>query len=160
MIVVLMGVTGSGKSTVGRLLARQLGWRFLEGDDFHSAANVEKLKRGEPLSDADRKPWLEAIRQSIDAAIARSENAVIACSALKDSYRRMLEIPGQVVFVYLKASVALVQERLKRRVGHFMNSRLIQSQFDSLEEPGAALQVDAGSTADAIVQVIRGKLAV
>jgi gluconokinase len=160
MIVVLMGVTGSGKSTVGRLLARQLDWSFLEGDDFHSAANVEKLKRGEPLSDADRKPWLKAIRQSIDAAIARNENAVIACSALKDSYRRMLELPGEVVFVYLKVSVALIQERLKRRVGHFMNPNLIQSQFDALEEPRTALQVDAGSTAAEIVRVIRDKLAI
>jgi len=160
MIVVLMGVTGSGKSTVGRLLARQLGWSFIEGDDFHSAANVEKLKRGEPLNDADRKPWLEAIRRSIDAAIARNENAVIACSALKGSYRSMLEVPGQVIFVYLKASVALIQERLRRRVGHFMNPNLIQSQFDALEEPSTAIGVDAGSTAEEIAQAIRRKLAI
>lgn len=160
MIVVLMGVSGSGKTTIGRLLALQLGWRFLEGDDFHSAKNVEKLKQGEPLSDADRKPWLEALRQSIDAAVARNENAVMACSALKDSYRRMLEIPGEVVFVYLKASLTLIQERLKRRVGHFMNPHLVQSQFDTLEEPGTALQIDAGSTPAEIVQVIRDKLSI
>ncbi|MET0503583.1 MAG: gluconokinase [Candidatus Binatia bacterium] len=160
MIVVLMGVTGSGKSTVGRLLARQLGWNFLEGDDFHSAENLAKLKRGEPLSDADRQPWLETVRRSIDEAVGRNENAVIACSALKDSYRSMLEIPGQVVFVYLKASLPLIQERLKRRVGHFMNPNLIQSQFDALEEPGTVLQIDAGLAPAAILEVIRNKLAI
>jgi gluconokinase len=160
MIIVLMGVTGSGKTTVGKLLARQLGWSFFEGDDFHSPENVKKLRRGEPLSDEDRKPWLEAIRETIRAAIDRGENAVIACSALKESYRKVLQISGQVSFVYLKASVALIQERLKNRVGHFMNPNLIESQFDTLEEPKGTLQVDAHSPPDAIVQLIRSKLSV
>ena len=160
MIIVLMGVTGSGKTTVGKLLARQLGWSFFEGDDFHSPENVKKLRRGEPLSDEDRKPWLEAIRETIRAAIDRGENAVIACSALKESYRRVLQINGRVSFVYLKASIALIQERLKNRVGHFMNPNLIESQFDTLEEPTGTLQVDAHSPPDAIVQLIRNKLSV
>jgi gluconokinase len=160
MIIVLMGVTGSGKSTVGNLLAQQLGWRFFEGDDFHSPDNIQKLRRGEPLSDEDRKPWLEAIREAIRAAIDRGENAVIACSALKKSYRKVLQIDGQVSFVYLKASIALIQERLKNRVGHFMNPSLIQSQFATLEEPGEGLQIDAGLSPDEIVQVIRNKFSI
>jgi gluconokinase len=160
MIIVLMGVTGSGKSTVGNLLAQQLGWRFFEGDDFHSPDNIQKLRRGEPLSDEDRKPWLEAIREAIRTAIDRGENAVIACSALKKSYRKVLQIDGQVSFVYLKASIALIQERLKNRVGHFMNPSLIQSQFATLEEPGEGLQIDAGLSPAEIVQVIRNKFSI
>jgi len=160
MIIVLMGVTASGKSTVGKLLARQIGWSFFEGDDFHSAGNIEKLRRGEPLNDEDRRPWLHAIREVIHEAIDRGENAVIACSALKTSYRSMLQIKGQVSFVYLKAGIALIQERLENRVGHFMNPQLLQSQFDTLEEPKEALQVDAGSTPAEIVQAIRNGLSV
>jgi gluconokinase len=160
MIIVLMGVTASGKSTVGKLLAEQLGWSFLEGDNFHSAENIEKLRRGQPLNDQDRRPWLEAIREAIGQAIGRGESAVIACSALKDSYRRMLEVGGQVAFVYLKASVPLIEKRLKNRVGHFMNPRLLQSQFDTLEEPKDALQVDAGSSPANIVEAIRRGLSV
>src|SRR5262245_62330949 len=103
MIIVLMGVTGSGKSTVGKLLASQLGWKFVEGDDFHSPKNIEKMRRGEPLNDADRRPWLEAIREGIRTTIDRGEDAIIACSALKASYRKMLQVRGQVSFGYLKA---------------------------------------------------------
>lgn len=160
MIIVLMGVTGSGKSTVGKLLASQLSWRFFEGDDFHSPKNIEKLRRGEPLNDGDRRPWLEAIREVIRATIDGGQNAVIACSALKESYRKLLQIREQVSFVYLKAGVTLVQDRLKNRVGHFMNPDLVQSQFDTLEEPEQALQIDAGSSPDEIVQVIRTRLSV
>lgn len=158
MVIVLMGVTGSGKSTVGELLAQQLGWSFYEGDDFHSRKNIEKMRRGEPLNDADRGPWLEAMRESIHAAIDRAENAVIACSALKEPYRKTLQVSEQVVFVYLKATVPLIQERLKERTGHFMNPRLIQSQFDMLEEPQDALQIDAGSAPGEIVRIIRDRL--
>ena len=160
MIIVLMGVTGSGKSTVGKLLASQLGWKFFEGDDFHSPTNIEKMRRGEPLDDADRGPWLEAIREVIRAAIDRGENAVIACSALKQSYRKLLQIREEVTFVYLKASIALIQDRLNNRVGHFMNPDLVQSQFDTLEAPEDALQIDAGSTPAEIVQLIRNRLSV
>jgi len=160
MIIVLMGVTGSGKSTSGRLLARRLHWKFLEGDDFHPRANIEKMRRGVPLNDLDRRPWLKAIRESIRMAIDRAENAVIACSALKESYRRMLQIRGKVIFVFLKADRPLIRKRLKKRTGHFMNPALIESQFDALEEPKGALQVDAGLTPAAIVQRIRHQLSV
>jgi len=112
------------------------------------------------LSDENRKPWLEAIREAIRAAINEDESAVIACSALKKSYRKVLQIDGQVSFVYLKASIALIQERLKNRVGHFMNPSLIQSQFATLEEPGEGLQIDAGLSPAEIVQVIRNKFSI
>ncbi len=158
MIIVLMGVTGSGKSTVGKLLAQQLGWKFFEGDDFHSPANIEKMRRGMPLNDDDRRPWLEAIRESIRKMIERSENAVIACSALKHSYRQMLRITGEVVFVYLKANIDTVRERLRNRTGHFMNPDLIQSQFDTLEESEQALRVDASLPPGEIVRRIRTQL--
>jgi gluconokinase len=160
MIILLMGVTASGKTTVGKQLALELGWRFLEGDDFHSPENIKKLRQGMPLNDEDRKPWLEAIRETIRATLARGENAVIACSALKETYRRMLRVSEQVIFVYLKATIPLIQERLRRRVGHFMNPNLIQSQFDTLEEPEDALQIDAGLTPAEIVRIIRNKLSV
>ena len=160
MIIVLMGVTGSGKSTVGKLLAQQLGWKFFEGDDFHSPANIEKMRRGMPLSDDDRRPWLEAIRESIRQMVERSENALIACSALKHSYRQMLRITGEVVFVYLKANIDIVRERLKNRTGHFMNPNLIQSQFDTLEESEQALRVDASLPPGEIVRRIRTQLQV
>lgn len=158
MIIVLMGVTGSGKSTVGKLLAQQLGWKFFDGDDFHSPANIEKMRRGMPLNDDDRRPWLEAIRESIRQMVERSENAVIACSALKHSYRQMLRIAGEVVFVYLKANIDIVRERLKNRTGHFMNPDLIQSQFDTLEESEQALRVDASLPPGEIVRRIRTQL--
>ena len=158
MIIVLMGVTGSGKSTVGKLLAQQLGWKFFDGDDFHSSANIEKMRRGMPLNDDDRRPWLEAIRESIRQMVERSENAVIACSALKHSYRQMLRIAGEVVFVYLKANIDTVRERLRNRTGHFMNPDLIQSQFDTLEESEQALRVDASLAPGEIVRRIRTQL--
>lgn len=158
MIIVLIGVTGSGKSTVGKLLATQLQWKFHEGDDLHPQPNIEKLRRGVPLGDDDRMPWLAAIRQTIRAAVDRGENAVIASSALKDSYRRLLQIGPEVVFVYLKAKVDLIRERLKHRTGHFMNPDLIQSQFDALQEPDGVLQINADLTPEEIVRIIRTRL--
>ena len=160
MIIVLIGVTGSGKSTVGRLLAQRLGWKFYEGDYLHPAANLQKMRRGLPLTDEDRKPWLKAIQNAIRAAIEKRENAVIACSALKESYRNMLRVDGEVVFVYLKADSPLIQQRLKKRIGHFMNPVLIQSQFDTLEEPTQAVQIDAALPTAEIVQLIRDQLAI
>ena len=158
MIIVITGVTASGKTTIGKLLAIELDWKFYEGDNFHPLRNIEKLRRGEPLDDQDRLPWLTAIRDNIRSAIDRGENAVIACSALKESYRRMLRISPDVILVHLEANPELVEKRSKQRPGHFMNPVLLRSQFETLEEPEAALQIDAGLAPGEIVGVIRSRL--
>ncbi len=155
-IVVVMGVTGSGKTTVGRLLAADLGWTFVEGDDFHPPANVAKMRRGEPLDDDDRAPWLEALRHRIDELVAGGESAVVACSALKQAYRAVLaDDRPEVTFVYLKAPRGLIDERLRHRVGHFMPPALLASQLDTLEEPVGSLIVDAAPPPAAVVAAIR-----
>jgi gluconokinase len=160
MVIIIMGVTGSGKSTVGSLLAQQLGWKFYEGDDFHPAANLQKMTRGVPLNDEDRKPWLNAIVKSIRTSVGNRENVVIACSALKESYRKILQTEGEVVFVYLKANPSLIRQRLAKRRSHFMNPILVRSQFDTLEEPKEALQIDASLSPAKIVQSIRDRLSI
>jgi gluconokinase len=155
MVIVLMGVTASGKTTVGRLLARRLGWTFFEGDDFHSPSSIEKMKQGIPLNDADRGPWLKAIREAIRSRLEQGENAVIVCSALKRSYRRMLQVNSKVVFVYLKSDIELIRRRSQLRTAHFMNPGLVKSQFEALEEPQSGLTVDASLSPPEIVRLIR-----
>jgi gluconokinase len=150
-----MGVAGSGKSTVGRLLAERLGWPFLDGDDFHPPENVEKMRRGIPLTDADRLPWLERL-----AELTRQNggSAVLACSALKESYRRILSGGDpRVRFVYLRADPALLAARLERRKAHFFTRALLESQLATLEEPtpaSTAIAVDASRPAETVVQDI------
>lgn len=160
MIVVLMGVSGSGKTTVGRLLAESLNWRFLDADDYHPAANVEKMRRAIPLTDDDRRPWLETLRQVIDDAGDRGENVVLACSALKHTYQDYLrqDIPGQVRYVYLSGSEELIRGRLAARTGHFMNPALLHSQFETLEPPEDAVTVDVAPPPEAIAAEIRRRL--
>lgn len=162
MIVVLMGVSGSGKTTVGKLLAEQLGWSFVEADDYHPAGNVEKMHRGEPLTDADRRPWLDKLRQRIDAAYAQGENVVLACSALKHAYQEYLEQhePESVRYVYLHGSEDLIRQRLAARKGHFMNPSLLHSQFEILEAPGDAIRVEINAAPEMIVAEIRKNLGV
>lgn len=154
MVVVLMGVAGSGKTTVGRLLASRTGATFYDADDFHPEANVEKMRRGVPLTDADRRPWLEALRALVAACLARGERAVLACSALKEEYRERLHVDGRVKFVYLKGDYSLIEERLRNRRGHFMRPQLLESQFDALEEPARALHVDVSAPPEEIVRRI------
>lgn len=160
MIIVLMGVTGVGKTTVGRLLALELGWTFYDADDFHPPANVEKMRRGEPLTDNDRVPWLEKLRDLLRGMLQAQSNAVLACSALKSAYREYLIIDEQVQLVYLKAEYSLIQERLDQRKGHYMNPSLLQSQFATLEEPHQAIAVDVAASPAEIVRDIRTRLGI
>jgi gluconokinase len=138
VIVILFGVSGAGKTTLGQLLADELGWKFHEGDDFHSQANIDKMHAGVSLTDEDRQPWLESLRELIERCLAARQYAVVACSALKKSYRSYLRVNEEVKFVYLRGSYELVADQLRQRRGHFMNPELLRSQFDTLEEPEAA----------------------
>ena len=160
MIIVLMGVTGSGKTTVGRLLAADLGWTYADADDFHSELNIEKMNGGIPLNDADRKPWLESLGKLVRDCLIRSENAVLACSALKESYREFLLLDEQVRLVYLKGDYRVIRERLAARRGHYMDPALLDSQFETLEEPSECLRVDAASEPHAIIRTIRNGLSI
>jgi gluconokinase len=160
-MIIIFGVSGAGKTTVGKLLARQLGWQFLEADDFHPAANIEKMRSGRPLTDEDRWPWLDCLREQIKRLLATGENAVLACSALKRAYRDRLRVSDEVKFVFLRGDYALVEKQLHSRRGHFMNAALLQSQFDDLEEPQTdehALTVALGRASEDIVEEIEAKL--
>jgi gluconokinase len=160
MVIVLMGVSGSGKTTIGKILADQLGWTFVEADDYHPAANIEKMRRGTPLNDDDRRPWLDALRHRVDETCARGQNVVLACSALKHAYQDYLERddPSCVHYVYLKGSEDLIRNRLKERKGHFMNPTLLHSQMETLEPPADAIQVDVSPAPAEIAENIRRKL--
>lgn len=161
-IIVLMGPAGVGKTTVGERLANSLGWPFLDADGFHSPPNVERMRRGIGLTDADRAPWLRAMHDAIRDLHARGESVVLACSALKEQYRRALVPNGiskDVRFVYLRAPEALLRERLAHRSGHYAGPSLLASQLATLEEPRDALWIDSSSEPSEIVHRIRRDLA-
>jgi gluconokinase len=160
MVIVLMGVAASGKTTVGRMLAEELGWTFYDADDFHPRANVEKMSRGVPLDDEDRRPWLETLRELIKECLSLGREAVLACSALKESYRDMLLIDERVRLAYLDAERELIRERLSERSDHFMKARMLDSQFAALEEPEASTHYDASRQPAELVREIRERLGV
>jgi gluconokinase len=152
-----MGVVGSGKTTIGELLTHKLGWQFADADDFHSPENINKIHNGIPLNDADRAPWLAALHDAIQQWISKRENVVLACSALKDSYRDQLRA-AQVKFVYLKGDYDLILKRLGSRHGHFASASILKSQLVDLEEPHDALIVAIDKSPQEIVAEILQKL--
>jgi gluconokinase len=166
MVILVMGIEGTGKTTVGKLLAEHLHWVFADADDFHPAANKEKMKQGIALTDADRAPWLAAIREQIWRWIAAGKNGVITCSALKQSYRDELLSPpaavdgsaDQIETVYLHGTYELIAQRLRQRQGHFAGEALLASQFATLEEPHDAISIDVDQTPEQIVDEIMHRL--
>jgi gluconokinase len=154
-----MGPAGSGKTTVGKLLAAQLKWEFADADNFHSPANIEKMSHGFPLHDEDRIPWLHSIREAMLQWDAESKNVVLACSALKRSYRKLLQVNSNVELVYLKGSYDLLRERLRSRTGHYAGEQILAGQFADLEEPADAIVIDAAQSPEQIVAEIRKRLA-
>ncbi len=159
MVVLIMGVAGSGKTTIGRALADTLGWSFRDADEFHPAANVAKMSAGQPLTDADRAPWLAAIRAHIDDHLARGANTVVTCSALRERYRAALGAdPTRVKLVYLTGDPALLAARIAGRRDHFMKPEMLASQLAALEAPRDALTVDIAHPPATIVAQIRRAL--
>jgi gluconokinase len=163
VVIIVMGAAGAGKTTIGRALAAELGWPFIEGDDRHPAANVEKIRAGQPLTDADRAPWLAALHATIARAVDRREPLVMACSALKRRYREILRGNCRGVrFVFLNAARSELASRLTSRAGHFAGVSILDSQLATLEEPSAeeALTIDATLTPGPIVAGVRTEFGV
>ena len=155
MIIIVMGVAGSGKTTIGSRLAGELEWKFYDADDFHSESNRAKMSLGIALTDADRAGWLITLKELIAENIQQNTSAVLACSALKDSYRNTLKVDQQVKFIYLKGTYEQIKIRLNKRIGHFMSAGMLDSQFDTLEEPQNTLTIDIAHTPQEIISIIR-----
>jgi len=161
VVVIIFGVSGAGKTTLGKLLARELGWAFYEADDFHSPDNVEKMHAGISLTNEDRWPWLESLCELVKRSLAAGENAILACSALKKTYRDCLQVSADVRFVYLRGGYELIANQLRHRRGHFMNPALLQSQFADLEEPRpteGAIVIELGRSPNELVGEIKSRL--
>ena len=159
MFYVIMGVSGTGKSTIGKLLSDRTGWSFYDADDFHPQINVDKMNRGIALSDRDRLPWLEELQKLISRHLASKRNGILACSALKAQYREVLRNQqDDVIFIYLRGDYDCIQNRIKQRRGHFMSADLLQSQFDTLEEPEDAIVVDVSLSPEEIVTEILSRI--
>ena len=159
MIVVLAGVSGVGKTTVGKILAQRLGWEFLDADDLHSASNIEKMRSGKPLTDEDRLEWLAAVRQVIAEFIEKDEHALIACSALRRSYRKMISVDKRVLIFILSADIETVRRRIESRSEHFMPVGLLESQFETLEIGSSERVIDASPELGEKVVAIEAELA-
>ena len=158
MIIAIIGVAGSGKTTIGTMLADAMNCPFLDGDSLHSKENIDKMSHGIPLTDADRAPWLAAIHARILDRFERGQDLVVGCSALKQRYRTVLADGVPITWVYLKGSFELIRSRLKHRSGHFMKADMLASQFDALEEPSDALVIDVSAPPSVIVERILSQL--
>jgi gluconokinase len=158
MVIVVLGVAGSGKTTVGTMLADALHCQYLEGDSLHSPENIDRMTRGIPLTDSDRGPWLSAIHARMRDFFDRGQDLVVGCSALNEKYRQVLARGMAIRWVYLKASPALIRSRLSDRKDHFMKVDMLESQFDALEAPSEAIVVDAGEPPTAIVDRVVSQL--
>ena len=159
MTFIVMGVAGCGKSTVGKLLADTLGWKYIEGDEYHPEENVKKMSSGIPLNDDDRYGWLVSLRTEIEKAKVKGESIVLGCSALKEKYRAILrKNDDDITFVFLKGSFEIIQQRLEKRAHHFMKAGMLQSQFDALEEPADALVCEVTMTPEEIVHHVLNKM--
>jgi gluconokinase len=158
VIILIMGVAGAGKTTIGQELAHALGWRMVDADSLHPPQNVAKMHAGIPLTDADRKPWLDEVARQIRVSVNDGQNCVFACSALKESYRRMLTVSPEVRIVYLAITPELARERVAHRPGHFLPASLIDSQFADLEPPTDAITVDASTETNRAIQQILAAL--
>ena len=151
MIYILMGVAGSGKTTVGKLLSKRLGYPFYDGDDFHPQENIEKMSRGIALEDSDRLPWLLRLKELIE----RENKIILACSALKTSYRKILQVENKgVIWIYLKGEYSEILKRIETRQGHFMKRKMLGSQFEILEEPKDAITISISADREVIVEQI------
>jgi gluconokinase len=157
-IVIIMGVSGSGKTEVGQRLASALNWQFFDADDFHPLENVKKMQQSIPLTDEDREGWLNTLQELIQTQLHANHPSVLACSALKQSYRDQLSLSPKVQFVYLKGSYELIRHRLKNRTDHYMPQDLLDSQFEALEEPAQALEIDVSMSPNCIVHTIQQRL--
>jgi gluconokinase len=158
MIIVVMGVAGSGKTTVGMMLADAMKCPFLEGDALHSPGNIDKMSHGIPLTDADRAPWLSVVHAHIVDASERGQSLVVGCSALKQQYRKVLAEGIPITWVYLKGSLELIRSRVKHRPSHFMKADMLASQFAALEEPSDAVVADVSAPPSTVVKRILAQL--
>lgn len=159
MVIILIGVSGAGKTTVGRVLAEDLNWPFFDGDDFHPAANVDKMTQQIPLTDNDRQPWLEVLQAFIHERLQRHEPAILACSALKEAYRQLLLQGNEGArLIFLKGDYELILNRINKRQHEYMPVELLRSQFEALEEPDDVLQIDISDEPEQLAQSIRQKL--
>jgi gluconokinase len=160
MILVVMGVSGVGKTTIGQLLSQRLAWPLLDADDFHPPGNIEKMRSGTPLTDEDRWPWLDRLNRVLREKDSNGESALLACSALKQRYRdRLADGLKDLRWVYLKGSFELIEARMKARKGHYMKAGLLESQFATLEEPADAITAEISAEPAAIVDAVEAALA-
>jgi gluconokinase len=161
VVIIMMGAAGAGKTTIGRALAAELGWTFVDGDELHPDRNIEKMRAGAALTEADRAPWIAAVHATVARAVDRRQHTVLACSALKERYRQTIRGDLRPIrFVYLRASEALLRARLEQRQGHFFDPRLLATQLHDLEEPADALTLDALQAPEAILAEIRREFGV